>query len=319
MELSGEARIPARRDAVWRALNDPEALEAAIPGCEAVTRVSDTEFDAVVSAAVGPVSARFSGRITLADIDAPRGYTIHGQGQGGAAGFARGQAKVTLIEDGGATILRYAVDAQIGGKLAQVGQRVVDAAARQMADAFFANFSETVSGVRPRPAAKQGAAQREARAAEARTMLVNGRRVDVDVEPRTLLVHFLRERLHLTGAHVGCDTSQCGVCVVHVDGRAVKSCTMLAAQAVGAEVVTIEGVAEPGTLHPVQAAFKEHHGLQCGFCTPGMVMSAIDMIRRRGRISAHEIREELEGNLCRCTGYANIVRAIEAAMAEATP
>jgi carbon-monoxide dehydrogenase small subunit len=144
------------------------------------------------------------------------------------------------------------------------------------------------------------------------TMTVNGKAATGDVEDRTLLVHFLREHLRLTGTHVGCDTSQCGACVVHVDGRAVKSCTMLAAQAEGSKVTTIEGLVTDGKLHPVQAAFKEHHGLQCGFCTPGMIMTAVDMIRRIPNLDEQTIRAELEGNLCRCTGYHNIVKAVVA-------
>ncbi|MBN9037398.1 MAG: (2Fe-2S)-binding protein [Rhizobiales bacterium] len=146
------------------------------------------------------------------------------------------------------------------------------------------------------------------------SMVVNGRTVSGSVEDRTLLVHFLRENLGLTGTHVGCDTSQCGACVVHVDGKAVKSCTMLAVQASGSTVVTIEGLANGADLHPVQAAFKEHHGLQCGFCTPGMIMSATDMIRRHPEgLDEATVRAELDGNICRCTGYHNIVKAILAA------
>ena len=145
------------------------------------------------------------------------------------------------------------------------------------------------------------------------TLTVNGRHASADVDARTLLVQLLREHLHLTGTHVGCDTSQCGACVVHVNGLAVKSCTVLAAQADGAKVVTIEGIATNGKLHPMQEAFREHHGLQCGFCTPGMIMSALDMVNRKGNnLDEHTIREELEGNLCRCTGYHNIVKAIAA-------
>jgi len=148
------------------------------------------------------------------------------------------------------------------------------------------------------------------------SMTVNGKAVSGDVEPRTLLVHFIREQLHLTGTHVGCDTSQCGACVIHVNGKAVKSCTMLALQADGAAITTVEGLAKDGKLHPVQAAFKEHHGLQCGFCTPGMIMTAVDMIRRIPNLDETTIRAELEGNLCRCTGYQNIVKAIQAASDE---
>ena len=147
-------------------------------------------------------------------------------------------------------------------------------------------------------------------------MKVNGRSVSVEVEPHTLLVEALRGKLRLTGTHVGCDTSQCGACVVHVNGTSVKSCTMLAVQADGAEVTTIEGLAQNGELHPMQAAFREHHGLQCGFCTPGMVMSAIDLLQENPDPSESEIREWLEGNICRCTGYHNIVKAIQAAASE---
>jgi aerobic carbon-monoxide dehydrogenase small subunit len=150
-------------------------------------------------------------------------------------------------------------------------------------------------------------------------MTVNGKSVSGTVEDRTLLVQFLRENLNLTGTHVGCDTSQCGACVVHVDGKAVKSCTMLAVQANGTSVTTIEGLAKGNELHPVQAAFREHHGLQCGFCTPGMIMTAVDMIARAKKagvkLDEQKIRHELEGNICRCTGYHNIVKAIQAAAA----
>lgn len=153
------------------------------------------------------------------------------------------------------------------------------------------------------------------------SMTVNGAAVSDDIEDRTLLVTFLREHLGLTGTHVGCETSQCGACTVHVDGKAMKSCSMLAVMVEGAEITTIEGLAPASgdKLHPVQEAFREHHGLQCGFCTPGMIMSATDMIRRYGKdLNEEIIREQLEGNLCRCTGYQNIVRAIEAAAAEMT-
>jgi carbon-monoxide dehydrogenase small subunit len=146
------------------------------------------------------------------------------------------------------------------------------------------------------------------------SLTVNGKAVTADIDPRTLLVQFVREHLRLTGTHVGCDTSQCGACVVHVNGKSVKSCTILALSAEGAEITTIEGLAEPtGPLHPMQEAFREHHALQCGYCTPGMIMSAIDIVRRKGHeLDDKTIRHELDGNLCRCTGYHNIVKAIAA-------
>ena len=145
------------------------------------------------------------------------------------------------------------------------------------------------------------------------SLTVNGKPVRVEVEPRILLVQLLRDHLRLTGTHVGCDTSQCGACVVHVDGKAVKSCTLLALQADGAEVLTIEGVAPGDALHPMQEAFRQNHGLQCGYCTPGMIMTALDIVRRKGyALDEQTIREELDGNLCRCTGYHNIVKSIAA-------
>ncbi len=144
------------------------------------------------------------------------------------------------------------------------------------------------------------------------SMTVNGKAVSGEVESRTLLVQFIRDKLGLTGTHVGCDTSQCGACVVHVNGKSVKSCTLLAVQAEGAKVTTIEGLANGGDLHPMQAAFRENHGLQCGFCTPGMVMSALDLVQQIPDPDEQQVREWLEGNICRCTGYQNIVKAIQA-------
>ena len=145
------------------------------------------------------------------------------------------------------------------------------------------------------------------------SMTVNGQAVSGEVEGRTLLVQFLRENLGLTGTHVGCDTSQCGACVVHVNGDSMKSCTMLALEAEGAEVTTIEGLAQDGEWHPMQQAFQDNHGLQCGFCTPGMVMSAIDLVIKNPNPDETTIREQLEGNICRCTGYHNIVKAVQQA------
>ena len=148
------------------------------------------------------------------------------------------------------------------------------------------------------------------------SLTINGKPVTANIEPRTLLVQFIRENQRLTGTHVGCDTSQCGACVVHLDGRAVKSCTVLAASADGGRVTTIEGLAKDGKLHPMQEAFREHHGLQCGFCTPGMIMTAVDMVNRLGNsLDEKTIRHELEGNICRCTGYHNIVAAVRAGAA----
>lgn len=151
------------------------------------------------------------------------------------------------------------------------------------------------------------------------TVTVNGIQHTKEVEPRTLLVEFLREALSLTGTHVGCDTSQCGACTIHIDGDSAKACTMFAVQADGASITTIEGLASDGSLHPLQESFKEEHGLQCGFCTPGMIMSAADLLRHNANPTEEEIRHALEGNFCRCTGYHNIVKAIRSAAVKMQP
>jgi carbon-monoxide dehydrogenase small subunit len=152
------------------------------------------------------------------------------------------------------------------------------------------------------------------------SLTINGKAVSHDVEERTLLVNFIRDTLRLTGTHVGCDTAQCGACTIHLDGRAVKSCNMLAMQAEGANITTIEGIAAAdGTLHPMQEAFRQNHGLQCGFCTPGMVMSALDLVKNTPHPTEEQIREQLDGNLCRCTGYHNIVKSVKAASEALNP
>ena len=143
------------------------------------------------------------------------------------------------------------------------------------------------------------------------SLTVNGKAVSYSVDPRTLLVQFIREQLQLTGTHVGCDTAQCGACTVHLNGRAVKACSMLAVQAQGATITTIEGLAQNGTMHPMQEAFRECHGLQCGFCTPGMVMASVQILKDKPDASEADIREGLDGNICRCTGYQNIVKAVQ--------
>src|SRR5947208_667665 len=243
MTMNGEVQLNATREAVWAKLNDPAVLKACIPGCEQLDKTSDTEFQAIAVTKIGPVKAKWKGKVHRTDL---------------ARGRRRGCRR-----------------------------------ARKQGP-----FSPNL-GRSSMPAVK---------------LTVNGKPVTADVDPRTLLVQFLRENLRLTGTHVGCDTSQCGACVVHVNGKAIKSCTVFVWQIEGANITTIEGLAEPnGPLHPMQEAFREHHGLQCGYCTPGMIMTAIDMVNRKGHeLDDPTIRHELEGNLCRCTGYHNIVKAIAA-------
>ena len=185
---------------------------------------------------------------------------------------------------------------------------------------MFSLFRKGQGSTPAAPASSQGSRQATSTAPESSmtkvSMTVNGKAATADIDPRTLLVQFVRENLRLTGTHVGCDTSQCGACVVHLDGRAVKSCTVLAASCDGSKVTTIEGLAKDGTLHPMQEAFRQHHGLQCGFCTPGMIMAAVALAQKSGgKLDEHAIREGLEGNLCRCTGYHNIVAAVKAGAA----
>lgn len=309
MDISGDFQISAPRERVWDALNDAEILRQCIPGCQAIAWRSENELAATLLTKVGPVKANFTTVFSLTDLRPPASCRISGKARGGAAGFAHGHADVVLEGVEGATVLRYVARMQVGGKLAQVGSRLLDGTARKLAGEFFTRFATLLD---PGTVPDSPPMEQPAIGSFTVSLTLNGSAVTVDVAPRTLLVSLLREQLRLTGTHVGCDTSQCGACVVHVDGKSVKSCTMLAVQADGAAVTTIEALAEDGRLHPMQEAFREHHALQCGFCTPGMVMSALDLVARNPDPSEGEIREWLEGNLCRCTGYHNIVKAIAA-------
>ena len=259
MTMTGEATLPAARPKVWALLNDPDVLKACIPGCQSLEKAGDNGFAAVVKTKIGPVAATFKGKVELSDIVPDVGYTISGEGEGGVAGFAKGAAKVSLADAEGGTLLRYDVEAHVGGKIAQLGSRLIDGVAKGMADKFFASFAEAAGAPRRRSRAqgdpnsnqrgggKRNGARRRAASPQEEVMVqedmgmvhvsmtVNGRQVSAEVDPRTLLVQFLRENLRLTGTHVGCDTSQCGACVVHVDGEAIKSCTTLAVSCDGAE------------------------------------------------------------------------------------
>lgn len=321
MEFSGTQNIAASRSAVWAGLNNPAILKQCIAGCESFVEAGDGLWDAVVLTSVGPVKARFSGRVTLQERQPLLGYRLRGEGEGGIAGFGEMAARVTLQDDGLHTRLDYFAQASVGGKLAQIGSRLISGVARQMADQFFSRFNELLS--QPAGVARlsgetsvdagfeQGATQEDNRCLV--TLTVNGQTVHRRVDARMLLVEFLRQEMRLTGTHVGCDTSQCGACTVRLDGAPVKSCSVLAAQASGGEVVTIEGLAPAGGLHPLQAAFKRSHALQCGFCTPGMIMAADGLLRSGLAVTDASIHEAIEGNLCRCTGYVNIVEAIHQA------
>jgi carbon-monoxide dehydrogenase small subunit len=315
MEFTGTQLIPARRAAVWAALNDPAMLQQCIQGCEQFEATGPAEWRAVVLAAIGPVKARFTGSVQLHDIEPLAGYRLQGQGQGGVAGFGKLEARVRLRDEAGDTRLDYTAQAQVGGKLAQIGSRLVAGVAQKMVDQFFSAFTALLGGGAAAfaPVARDGGDAAAAGAFARVQLTVNGRAVDRQVEGRTLLVDFLRRDLGLTGTHVGCDTTQCGACTVNLDGVAVKSCTVLAAQASGGAVTTIEGLASDDGLHPLQQSFNRCHALQCGFCTPGMIMAADGLLRSGCAVDDASIERALEGNLCRCTGYVHIVEAVKQA------
>ena len=321
MQFSGSQTIDATRAAVWAALNDPVVLQQCIAGCENFEETGDGRWQAVVLVSVGPVKARFKGRITLHERQPLLGYRLCGEGEGGIAGFGKMEATVTLQEDGTHTRLDYAVEANVGGKLAQIGSRLVSGVAQKMADHFFARFKQLLSQPLSMALTRADSAGGSVLPAEANgndslcnvSLTVNGQVFERYVDPRMLLVEFLRQELRLTGTHVGCDTSQCGACTVRLDGAAVKSCSILAAQASGGEVVTIEGLAPAGSLHSLQQAFNRCHALQCGFCTPGMIMAADDLLRSGRPVTDATIHQAIEGNLCRCTGYVNIIEAVHQA------
>ena len=322
MQFSGSQTIAASRAAVWAGLNNPAVLQQCIAGCESFEETGDGHWQAVVMAAVGPVKARFKGHVTLHERQPLLGYRLRGEGEGGVAGFGSMEATVSLQDDGVHTRLDYVADASVGGKLAQIGSRLVSGVAQKLADQFFTRFNELLSQPAGMASSALAAGRTGSDGAPANDALckvelkVNGQAVERHVDSRMLLVELLRQELRLTGTHVGCDTSQCGACTVRLDGAAVKSCSILAAQASGGEVVTIEGLAPKGGLHPLQKAFNRCHALQCGFCTPGMIMAADGLLRSGKPVNDTSIHQAIEGNLCRCTGYVNIIEAIREASHE---
>lgn len=321
MQFKGSQTIDATRTAVWAGLNNPEVLQQCIAGCEKFEETGDGHWQALVLVSVGPVKSRFKGRISLHERQPLLGYRLSGEGEGGIAGFGQMQAKVSLQDDGAHTRLDYVCEASVGGKLAQIGSRLVSGVAQKMADHFFERFNQVLSQTIAMPIIRLDSATEKAGTDDSIgndslcdvSLTVNSKVVQRCVDPRMLLVEFLRQELRLTGTHVGCDTSQCGACTVRLDGLAVKSCSILAAQASGGEVVTIEGLAPTGSLHALQKSFKRCHALQCGFCTPGMIMAADDLLRSGRQVTDASIHQAIEGNLCRCTGYVNIIEAVHQA------
>ncbi len=322
MQFEGTQTLPASRALVWAQLNDMAALQACVPGCESLVAEGEHEYLATVVASVGPVKAKFKGRLNLSDHRPGLGYRMAGKGEGGIAGFGRMDAEVVLSDAPGGTLLSYSAQAQVGGKLAQIGSRLVSSAAQKIIGEFFQRFTRHVEALAAQMPPEPTPDPTALSATEAYDGPIDDDQVRVElevngtprhgvVEARTLLVDFLRKTLGLTGTHVGCDTSQCGACTVNLNGHPVKSCSVLAAQASGGQVVTVEGLACKGQLHPVQEAFVQCHGLQCGFCTPGMIMAIERFLDSRPTsLDDHTIIEALDGNICRCTGYVNIIEAV---------
>ena len=297
MHFEGNHTLEAPLAVVWDLLNDPAVLARTTPGVKELQAQGSDQYRAVLNVKMGPINSTFNGTLAVADkverqsyrllidVDAKIGVVA---AEGGIALEAEGPRR---------TRVDFTGDAKLSGKMARMGQRVLSGVARMFTKRFFTALEAelpTGGGLMTVPI----------------KVTVNGQVHEHEVEPRLVLTQYLRDVLDLTGTHVGCDTSGCGACTVLIDGEAVKSCTLLAVQADGAEIKTVEGLESDGQLHPVQEGFRQEHGLQCGFCTPGMIMASIELLERNPDPSEAEIRHALEGNFCRCTGYENIVRSV---------
>lgn len=318
MIFKGQQRVDASREKVWLALNDPLIIKQCIEGCESIVTASDDVWEMVVSASVGPVKARFRGTLEFQGRETLKRYRLKGRGEGGAVGLGEMELEVVLEDVDGGTLLHYDVVASVRGKLAQIGARLIGSAANRLIENFFVRFVEILTQVTVDDkkladfwSHKDAPILTHSTIAKTKVeLVVNGSPVSKTIDNRTLLVDFLRRDLGLTGTHVGCDTSQCGACTIQLNGEAVKSCTQLVVQANGSEVITIEGLSDGQDLSPLQEAFIQCHGLQCGFCTPGMIMAADALLSSGQKINYSSISKALKGNLCRCTGYYNIVKAV---------
>lgn len=315
MHFEGTHRFDLPHKLVWALLNDPDVLARATPGIKELVPREKDRYNAHFHIKMGPINSVFNGTLDVVDKIAPRRYKLV-VNVNAPIGIVAAEAVIKLKPDGDGSIVSFIGDGQLSGKLARMGQRVLTGVARMFTKQFFKTLGkEAPDEVDP---AQYGNITGGDQMTVPLKVTVNGKVQEHQVEARTLLVHYLRETLGLTGTHVGCDTSSCGACTVHVNGASVKACTMLAVQADGAEVRTIEGMADGDQLHPLQEGFHMEHGLQCGFCTPGMIMSSADLLSQNPDPSDAEIRHALEGNICRCTGYENIVRAVKYAAAKTT-
>ena len=318
MELKGKEILNASKEQIWTLLMDPITLAKITPGISRLEIIEDDVYDAIAEVKIGPVKGSFKGKLSLIDKVKPEAFSLVVDQK---SKIGNVDAKVDIKLD---TVSAYesAISfdgkANMSGVLASKGARVMSGVASSLTKQFFTalrkeisetEFENTSSNLEIKNTINQSS--NKSTMSHDIELLINGKKHNITVESRALLSNVLREQLRLTGTHIGCDTSSCGACTVLIDGKAIKSCTLLAVQADGLAVTTVEGLSENGTMHPIQEGFKEEHGLQCGFCTPGMMMTSIDLLNRNSNPTESEIREALEGNFCRCTGYHNIVRAVQ--------
>ena len=318
MELKGKEILNASKEQIWTLLMDPITLAKITPGISRLEIIEDDVYDAIAEVKIGPVKGSFKGKLSLIDKVKPEAFSLVVDQK---SKIGNVDAKVDIKLD---TVSAYesAISfdgkANMSGVLASKGARVMSGVASSLTKQFFTalrkeisetEFENTTSNLEIKNTINQSS--NKSTMSHDIELLINGKKHNITVESRALLSNVLREQLRLTGTHIGCDTSSCGACTVLIDGKAIKSCTLLAVQADGLAVTTVEGLSENGTMHPIQEGFKEEHGLQCGFCTPGMMMTSIDLLNRNSNPTESEIREALEGNFCRCTGYHNIVRAVQ--------
>jgi len=318
VELKGKEILNASKEQIWTLLMDPITLAKITPGISRLEIIEDDVYDAIAEVKIGPVKGSFKGKLSLIDKVKPEAFSLVVDQK---SKIGNVDAKVDIKLD---TVSAYesAISfdgkANMSGVLASKGARVMSGVASSLTKQFFTalrkeisetEFENTTSNLEIKNTINQSS--NKSTMSHDIELLINGKKHNITVESRALLSNVLREQLRLTGTHIGCDTSSCGACTVLIDGKAIKSCTLLAVQADGLAVTTVEGLSENGTMHPIQEGFKEEHGLQCGFCTPGMMMTSIDLLNRNSNPTESEIREALEGNFCRCTGYHNIVRAVQ--------
>jgi len=318
VELKGKEILNASKEQIWTLLMDPITLAKITPGISRLEIIEDDVYDAIAEVKIGPVKGSFKGKLSLIDKVKPEAFSLVVDQK---SKIGNVDAKVDIRLD---TVSAYesAISfdgkANMSGVLASKGARVMSGVASSLTKQFFTalrkeisetEFENTTSNLEIKNTINQSS--NKSTMSHDIELLINGKKHNITVESRALLSNVLREQLRLTGTHIGCDTSSCGACTVLIDGKAIKSCTLLAVQADGLAVTTVEGLSENGTMHPIQEGFKEEHGLQCGFCTPGMMMTSIDLLNRNSNPTESEIREALEGNFCRCTGYHNIVRAVQ--------